>query len=63
MEEDRLLRHFLFYCVKCLLGCHCPYEGLSLLGECYITVGTLSRLGIVLPSGNVALRVLVLGSE
>ena len=30
---------------------------------CYITVGTLSRLGIVLPIGNVALRVSVLGSK
>ena len=29
--------------------------------ECYVTVGTLSRLGIVSPIGNVALRVLVLG--
>ena len=30
---------------------------------CYVTVGTLSRLEIVSPIGNVALRVLVLGSE
>ena len=30
---------------------------------CYVTVGTLSQLGIVLPIGNVALRVLVLGSK
>ena len=29
--------------------------------DCYVTVGTLSRLGIVSPIGNVALRVLVLG--
>ena len=31
--------------------------------NCYVTVGTLSRLGIVSPIGNVALRVLVLGSK
>ena len=30
---------------------------------CYVTVGTLSQLGIVSPIGNVALRVLVLGSK
>ena len=30
---------------------------------CYVTVGTFSQLGIVSPIGNVALRVLVLGSE
>ena len=33
------------------------------VSNCYVTVGTLSRLGIVLPIGNVALRVLVLGSK
>ena len=31
--------------------------------DCYVMVGTLSWLGIVLPIGNVALRVLVLGSK
>ena len=30
---------------------------------CYVTVGTLSRLGIVSPIGNVVLRVLVLESK
>ena len=30
---------------------------------CYVTVETLSRLGIVSPIGNVALRALVLGSK
>ena len=31
--------------------------------DCYVTVGTLSWLGIVSPIGNMALRVLVLGSK
>ena len=31
--------------------------------DCYVMVGTLSRLEIVLPIGNMELRVLVLGSK
>ena len=41
----------------------CPLSGEEMDGMCYVTVGTLSRLGIILPIGNVALRVLILGSK
>ena len=55
----------------CKLLQHCPIVRCVVTSDmtdlhvnnCYVMVGTLSRLGIVLPIGNVALKVLVLGSK